>query len=350
MGYFRANVDKMIGYTPGFQPGAADVVKLNTNENPYPPSPEVLKALGGVSAERLGRYPSPLSDDFRRVAAEVLGVGSENIICTNGGDDLLTIVIRSFCDENRPLAYPSPTYSLYPVLAGLQNCETLEIPFDSEFNLPARLASVDAGLTIVCNPNAPSGTVAAIEELAELAEEIKGVLLIDEAYVDFAEQNCLELVRNFDNVIILRSMSKGYSLAGVRFGFGIAGEKLIEGLRKVKDSYNVDVLAEAAATAAMADQAYFKSNVAKVKAERKRLSDELGNLGFFVYPSQANFVFVKNVSSDIEAAQIYEKLKDENIYVRYWPYAGIADKLRITVGTADQNDRLIEAIKKILAG
>ena len=248
MSYFRKNIEKMAGYVPGFQPKDTDVVKLNTNENPYPPSPAVLEALAQIGPEQIRRYPDPLGSEFRQAAAEVNGLKPEFIMCCNGGDDLLTIAFRAFCDDKRPVAYPVPTYSLYPVLAKLQGCKAIEVPFDSEFNLPAKLASTGAALTIVCNPNAPSGTLSGIDELTSLAEELKGVLLIDEAYVDFAGKNCVALVENFDNVIILRSMSKGYSLAGLRFGYAIAQPSLIDGLIKVKDSYNVDTIAITAAT------------------------------------------------------------------------------------------------------
>jgi len=249
MNYFRENIEKMTGYEPGFQPSSPNVVKLNTNENPYPPSPKVLEAIRNLIPPQIRKYPQPLGDTFRQAASKVFGVEPENIICTNGGDDLLNMAIRAICDENRALAYPTPTYSLYPELAKIQNCPAIEIPFDEEFNLPPKLAKTGAALTIVCNPNAPSGTFISSQELRQLAQEIKGVLLIDEAYVDFAESNCLELAKNLDNVIILRSMSKGYSLAGLRFGFGIACKNMIKGLMKVKDSYNVDALAIAAAAA-----------------------------------------------------------------------------------------------------
>jgi len=349
MTYFRENIEKMAGYEPGFQPNSADVVKLNTNENPYPPSPQVLDAIKNMTAEQLRKYPQPMGDSFRLAAAELFSIESENIICTNGGDDLLNMAIRAICDKKRPVAYPTPTYSLYPELAKIQNCPAIEIPFDREFNLPAKLASTGAALTIVCNPNAPSGTLIPKKEMTQLAEELKGksVLLIDEAYVDFAEDNCLELVKKFDNVIILRSMSKGYSLAGMRFGFGIANENLIKGLIKVKDSYNVDAAAITAATAAIKDQQYFKNNLQKIKIERKILTENLIRLGFEVRESQTNFVFAK--ATKMRAIDIYEKLKNRNIYVRYWAYPEIKDKLRISTGTSQQNEILINALKEILA-
>ena len=347
MTYFRENVEKAKGYEPGFQPKEADVVKLNTNENPYPPSPQVMKALAEVTAERLRRYPDPQANEFRQAAGQVHGLPSEYIMCCNGGDELLSMAFRAFCDETRPVAYPVPSYSLFPVLAKLQNCKPIEIPFDSEFNLPAKLAGTDAALTIVCNPNAPSGTFVAVEELASLADEVSGVLLVDEAYVDFAEVNCIELVKNFDNVIILRSMSKGYSLAGMRFGYAIAQPDLIAGLMKVKDSYNVDAVAIAIATAAIKDQKYFKGNVEKVKAERARLTIQLRKLGFDVPDSQSNFVLAK--CKNCKADQVYEKLVQRNIYIRYFARPGLEDKLRISIGTPEQNDKLLSALQEILA-
>ncbi len=347
MTYFRENIEKAKGYEPGFQPSRTDVVKLNTNENPYPPSPQVLKVLAEIAPERLRRYPDPKASTFRQAAAEVNGVSADYIMCCNGGDDLLTIAFRAFCDENRPVAYPVPTYSLYPVLANLQNCKLIEVPFDSEFNLPAKLASTNAALTIVCNPNAPSGSFVSVEELASLADELSGVLLIDEAYIDFAEKNCAALVKNFDNVIILRSMSKGYSLAGIRFGYAIAQPDLIAGLMKVKDSYNVDVVAIEAATAAIKDQDYFRENIEKIKAERKGLTGELIKLGFSVPDSHANFVLAK--CNNCKVVEVYDRLTERNIYVRYFAYPELKDKLRITVGTKEQNKKLLSALKEILA-
>ena len=346
MGYFRENVEKAKGYEPGFQPKQIDVVKLNTNENPYPPSPNVMKVLAKITPERLRRYPDPLGNEFRRAAAEVNNVEPDYIMCCNGGDELLSMAFRAFCDQNRPVAYPVPTYSLYPVLAKLQNCEAIEIPFDDEFNLPPRLVGTGAALTIVCNPNAPTGSFVGVEEIASLADELEGGLLIDEAYVDFAEENCARLVRDFDNVIILRSMSKGYSLAGIRFGYAIAKPELIAGLMKVKDSYNVDAVAIAVATAAIKDQQYFKENVEKVKTERQELTEQLRALNFEVPDSSANFVLAK---SSYPASEIYDKLIQRNIYVRYFNLPGLGDKLRITVGTRQQNEKLISALKEILS-
>ncbi len=347
MGYFRENIEKVKGYEPGFQPSQTEVIKLNTNENPYPPSPKVLKVLAEINAEQLRRYPDPVGSQFRKAAAEINEVEPGFIMCCNGGDDLLRIAFQAFCDENRPVAYPVPTYSLYPVLANLQNCKAMEIPFDTEFNLPAKITGTSAALTIVCNPNAPTGTFISTDEIASLADEISGVLLVDEAYVDFAENDCTALVKDFDNMILLRSMSKGYSLAGLRFGYAIAQPEMIAGLMKVKDSYNVDAVAIVVATAAIKDQKYFKENVQKIKAERARLVDKLRNMDFDVPDSFSNFVLVQYRNG--RAAEVYEQLTRRNIYVRYFAYPRLEDKLRITVGTPEQDDKLLVALKDILA-
>jgi histidinol-phosphate aminotransferase len=347
MGYFRKNIEKVKGYEPGFQPKEADVIKLNTNENPYPPSPEVLKVLAEINPERLRKYPDPLGNEFRQAAAEVNSIRFEGIMCCNGGDDLLTMAFRAFCDRNRPVAYPVPTYSLYPVLAKLQNCRAIEIPFDGEFNLPAKLAGTKAALTIVCNPNAPSGSFVSIDELASLADELSGVLLIDEAYVDFAEANCTQLIKKFDNVIILRSLSKGYGLAGLRFGYAIAQSTLIKGLMKLKDSYNVDAVALAVATAAIKDQKYFTEITEKVKKARGLLIEQLRDLGFEVPQSHANFVLAR--CKKHKADVIFDRLKERRIYVRYFNAPGLEDKLRITIGTDEQNNILVSALKEIIS-
>ncbi len=346
MGYFRKTIEQIVGYTPGFQPKTADAVKLNTNENPWPCSPKVLEAIGNLTTETLQKYPEATGDSFRKAAAPVLGVEPKNIICTNGGDDLLTICFRAFCDTDCPVAFAEPTYSLYPVLADLQGCEAIQIERDEKKSLD-ELAKIDAAMTIVCNPNAPMGDFISIDELATLAGQLSGVLLIDEAYVDFAEDNAVRLIKDFDNVIILRSMSKGYSLAGIRFGYGIADVQLIDGLMKVKDSYNVDTMAIAAATAAIGDQDYFNANVKKVIAERGRLTQALRAMGFEVGSSQTNFVLARSIKK--EAKVVYEALVERNIFIRYFSLPGLEDKLRITIGTPEQNDKLLAALEEIIA-
>ena len=345
MTYFRDTIEQMAGYTPGFQPKSADVVKLNSNENPWSCSPKVFEAISKLVALDFQRYPEASADTFRDAAAKVLGIQAENILCTNGGDDLLNVCIRACCDTNRPLAYAQPTYSLYPVLAKLHGCQSLEVQRDASGSLE-RLAELNAALTIVCNPNAPTCELLSIDALATLAGQLTGVLLIDEAYVDFADDNAVRLVNEFDNVVLLRSMSKGYSLAGLRFGFGIASKRLMEGLMKAKDSYPTDAVAIAAATAAINDQAHVKANIEKVKSERGRLTELLRSMGFEVGDSQTNFILVRCIKMD--AKDVFDALVKRNIFVRYFTLSGLEDKLRITIGTPEQNDKLLDVLKEIM--
>lgn len=347
MSYFRQNIQTTEAYIPGFQPDAGVCVKLNTNENPFPPSPAVMQAIHTLEPEDLRRYPNPVGEAFRQAAADLHDLSPDWVLCCNGGDDLLTMAFRAFCDELRPVAYPVPTYTLYAVLARLQNCPAVEVPFDDDFRLPEALGRVGAALTIVCNPNAPTGSFIAPAELAELAEKLQGVLLIDEAYVDFAQADCLDLMRKHNNVILLRSMSKGYSLAGLRFGYALACPELIAGLLKVKDSYNVDAVAIKAATSAIRDQTYFQANVKQIKTQRSQLTQGLREMGFTVRDSQANFILAQ--SEQHNASDLHDELAKRRVYVRYFNYPGLQDKLRITVGTTEQNRQLLSALKEILS-
>ena len=345
---FRQNIERMRGYEPGYQPSGTDVIKLNTNENPYPPAPEVARAIVQVAEDTslLRRYPKVLWDDFRQAAAEVLAVEPEMIVCGNGGDELLTMLARCCCDEGRPMAYPVPTYTLYPVLADIQGCRAIEVAFAENFRIPEALTKAGASLTILCNPNAPTGTFVAVEDVAQLAGRVNGVLAVDEAYVDFAEDNCLRLLKDFDNVVVLRSMSKGYSLAGMRFGYAVASARIVEAMIKVKDSYNVSVVTQAAATAAIRSGGYYRANVQKIIVQRKRLTAELGKLGFCVQPSHSNFVLAR--IDRPAAAVVYERLAEKGIFVRYFDSDGLRDKLRITVGTSEQNDALLQELAAIV--
>jgi histidinol-phosphate aminotransferase len=345
MGYFRKTIEQMAGYTSGFQPKQIDAVKLNTNENPWPASPKVLEAIRGLTVGNLQKYPEAAGGSFRNAAAAALGIKPDTIICTNGGDDLLTICFRAFCDADRSVAYAQPTYSLYPILAEIQGCQAIEIPRAANGSFD-ELSKINAPLTIVCNPNAPTCDMLSIDSLARLAEKLTGVLLIDEAYVDFAESNAIRLIDDFDNVILLRSMSKGYSLAGIRFGFGIAAVSLIEGLMKVKDSYNVDAMAIVAATVAIGDQPHFKANVQKIIGERTRLTGQLRSMGLDVPDSQTNFILAQ--CREQNAENIYIKLIEKNIYIRHFALPGLEDKLRITIGTPEQNDKLLAALTEII--
>ena len=344
MTHFRPAIDALRAYAPGEQPpGGVDVVKLNTNENPYPPSPRALAALGAIDAESLRRYPEPFADTFRRSAAEVLGVDPEWILVGNGSDDLLTMLFRAVTGGARAVAYPAPTYVLYRTLAAIQGAPVLEAPFDEEYTLPVdALADSGAALTIVANPNSPSGTAAPIEQLAELVDRTAGVVAVDEAYVAFADGSALDLVRGNDRVIVLRTLSKSHGLAGLRLGFGIAHPDLLSGLAKVKDSYNVDAVAAAVGAAAVRDVAYTRETVERIRRTRARLGRALAGRGFRIWPSQANFVLARPAAGD--ARRLYHGLRERGVLVRYFAEPGLADKLRITVGTEQETTRLLSAL------
>jgi histidinol-phosphate aminotransferase len=343
--YFRPNIQAMAGYTPGEQPKhGSGIIKLNSNENPYPPSPKAIEALGAIDGEWLRRYPNPYGDEFRKA---VLEIPLDWIIVGNGSDDLLNIVIRACAEPGRAVVYPTPTYVLYQTLTQIQAAEVVEIPYTEEYELPLEsLIAAQGAVTFIASPNSPSGHEVAIADLRKLAAHLAGILVIDEAYVDFAEANSLELVKEFENVLLIRTLSKGYSLAGLRLGFGIGQPNLLSELFKVKDSYNIDAIACTVGAAAMLDQDYKNACADRIKASRTQLAKDLRHLNFRVWNSQTNFLLVQPARHPAEF--LYQQLKAQNILVRYFNQPGLKDKLRITVGTDPQNQTLIEALSKIV--
>ncbi|MDZ8025794.1 MAG: histidinol-phosphate transaminase [Nostoc sp. DedQUE11] len=346
--YFRSNVDAMASYIPGEQPQrGTQIVKLNSNENPYPPSPKALAVLQNIDGEWLRRYPEPFGGEFRQAASKVLDVPSDWIIVGNGSDELLSVVIRACAEPGRKVVYPMPTYVLYRTLSQMQDADITEITYGEDYSLPLEeLIAVNGCVTFIASPNSPSGHVVAIDDLRKLASQLSGVLVIDEAYVDFSEENALALVKEYENVIVIRTLSKGYSLAGLRLGFGVANPKLLHGLFKVKDSYNIDAIACAIGTAAITDQAYKNACVAKIKASRTKLAADLKQLGFRIWDSQTNFLLTQPPAGNAE--YLYQKLKEQGILIRYFKQPGLEDKLRITVGTDEQNQALVEALVSLL--
>lgn len=344
MSFVRQNIAAMAGYVPGEQPQAGKFIKLNTNENPYPPSPAVRAAIEAVLDEgRLLKYPDPMATAFRRCAGEVLGVDPEWILCGNGSDDILTIVTRAFVGERQRLRLPSPSYILYRSLAEIQGASAEEVRFQPDWSLPDEFARPhdDLRLAFLPNPNSPSGTVVPPEAILELAQRLPCPLLVDEAYVDFAERHCLSLVAQCDKILVSRTLSKSYALAGLRFGFVVAQPHVIRELIKVKDSYNCDALAIAGATAAIGDQAWLTENRRRVLATRVRLEAGMRERGFDVVPSQANFVWCTRREP---VQPLYERLKANRILVRYMNYAGWGDGLRISVGSDEQIDALLSLL------
>ncbi len=348
MSFFRPAVDALRPYVPGRQPApGARVVKLNTNENPYPPSPRALAALAAVDGDELRRYPDPASRQFREAAAEVLDVDPTWILAGNGSDDLLTMLVRAVTGPGRAVVFPTPTYVLYRTLAGIQETPVVEAPFDADFTLPvAALAKAGGALTFVANPNSPSGTAAPLATLAGLADALDGLLVIDEAYVAFADADALDLVRRRPNVVVLRTLSKSHGLAGLRLGYAIAPPAVIEGLGKVKDSYNVGALADRVGAAAIRDTAYAQRVAGRIVESRRRLAERLEGLGCRVWPSQANFLLVRPPAGD--AARVHRRLEASGVLVRYFDEPALAETLRITVGADEENAVLLDALQRIL--
>ncbi|WP_145086316.1 histidinol-phosphate transaminase [Aureliella helgolandensis] len=345
---FRPEIQQLSPYVPGEQPQGGKFIKLNTNENPYPPSQKVITAIQEAAAARLERYPDPLGNAFRTRAAEVLGVEPDWILCGNGSDDILTILTRSFVGQGQKLRLPYPSYILYRTLAQLQGASSEEVPFQPDFTLDARFAEMSDELRLIFlpNPNSPSGTMLPPAKIAAVAERLTCPLLIDEAYADFADTNCIELVRQNPRLMVSRTLSKSYGLAGLRFGFLIAQPEIISMLRKVKDSYNCDSLSLAGATAAIDDQKWLASNLQKVIATRGRMTLRLRELGFEVADSQANFVWCTRRDRPVQP--LYEALKKDKVLVRYMNYAGWGDGLRISVGTDDQIDACLALLASYL--
>jgi histidinol-phosphate aminotransferase len=350
----RASIAALAGYVPGEQPQGGDWIKLNTNENPYPPSPAVAAAVTALlSGRTLAKYPDPVATRFRAKAAEVLGIEPEWILCGNGSDDLLTILVRTFVGTGAALRVPTPSYILYRTLAGIQGVSCEEVAYDRDWSLsdaftaPSTAAGEPVRLAIIANPNSPSGTLLPPEKVAEIASRLPCALVVDEAYGDFSATNCLELVRSSDRVIVTRSLSKSYALAGLRFGFAVAQPAVIRQLEKVKDSYNCDALSIAAATAAIGDEEWLRTNRATILATRARLTGALRGLGFQVQESEANFVWCTHPARPHR--RLYELLKAERILVRFMTYPGWGDGLRVTVGTDAEIDTFLAALRRILA-
>jgi histidinol-phosphate aminotransferase len=353
----RANIRAMQGYVPGEQYNDPDIIKLNTNENPYPPSPRVFEAIrAALTGDSLRKYPQPLGETFRNAAGRVLGIDPDSILIGNGSDDILTILTRAFVPEGGLIASPTPSYILYRNLAAIQGARFETIPFTADWKLGENWPRAD--LAFLPNPNSPSGTVVPADAIEGLAGSVN-VLVLDQAYADFMASGGRKFpdassgtdvpIRGLtpparpDNVIITRTLSKSYSLAGIRFGFAIAAPELVRELVKVKDSYNCDVLSLAAATAAIEDQEYFRETRAKILATRTRMAVELAKLGFAVTPSEANFLWCRTTRP---MKPMYEELKRRKILVRYMNYDGY-DGLRISVGTDAEIDRLLAELATI---
>ena len=360
MSLFRPNVARLSAYVPGEQPQDAGWTKLNTNENPYPPSPRVLEAIEAAARSRLRLYPDPLGTSFRKAAAELFGLDPDWILPANGSDENLTLLMRAFVDPGELVTSPYPSYILYDTLAAIQDARYQPLRLNRDWSWDLEQAQpfiASSRLVFVPNPNSPSGNRWDDETILSLVPP-QGVLTLDEAYGDFADEpHRMQLLQTDAGrrIVVTRSFSKSYSLAGLRMGFAVAHPNLIAGMRKIKYSYNCDALALAAAEAALRDQEWMQQNRNRIIATRTRLSAALRELSFDVVHSQANFVWSTHPSG--EHKRIYEQLKERRILVRYMVFPGpdgsragpdCVEGLRITIGTDSEIDTFLAALRAIL--
>jgi histidinol-phosphate aminotransferase len=340
----RRSVEVMAGYTPGEQSAEKGIVKLNTNENPYPPSPQVAKALRTADAGALRLYPDPLSKRLRSRIATIHGCKMSQVFACNGSDEVLALCTRAFVEDNVSIGYFVPSYSLYPVLAKIRDVKEKPVQLDKDFGwrMPR---GCKCSLFFLTYPNAPTGIQYPKKTIRTFCRKFPGVVVIDEAYVDFARENCMDLARRMDNVIVIRTVSKSFSLAGLRVGYAVGPEKLISALFKIKDSYNLDRVSHAVALAALNDLGYMRRNVRRIQSTRRKLSAALTQLGFKVYRSESNFIWVRPKGRT--AKQLFEALRDRKILIRYWPGARTGDYIRITIGTDGECNKLLAAIRQM---
>ncbi|MEW6303342.1 MAG: histidinol-phosphate transaminase [Verrucomicrobiota bacterium] len=357
----RPLVQKLHPYVPGEQPKIKGLIKLNTNENPYPPSPKVLAAVKAATDGRLRLYPNPTSQRLREALAKLHRCKPENIIIGNGSDELLAMAVRAFVEPAAPsvgrsrslVQYFNPSYSLYPVLADTHGAAKSAVPLNPDFTLPSVKDlkrggqwDFEAALTLVTTPNAPSGRGYATAELDELSRAQQGVVVLDEAYVDFARENALGLALKHPHVLVARTFSKAYSLCFQRIGYFIGHPELIVALDKIRDSYNVNGLGQIAAEATLKDLPYYRRHFKRIIATRERLAEELTALGFNVFPSQTNFILAR--PPKFPAEQWLHKLRDRKILVRWFKYPAVRDYLRITIGTDAEANALVRAVRGIV--
>lgn len=337
-------------YVPGEQVNQQKIVKLNTNENPYPPSPKVMEAIRGEMERNLQLYPSPTADDLRETIGRQYGLTADEVFVGNGSDEVLAFSFMAFFEPGQPIRFPDVTYSFYPVYAKLFDIPYEEVPLNRDFTLQIDKFFQSKGGVILPNPNAPTSLYAELDTIEEIVKNNPDrVVIIDEAYIDFAAKSVAELIQQYDNLLVVQTTSKSRSLAGLRVGFAMGNHSLIDALIRIKDSFNsytLDRLALVGAKAAFEDEAYFKEITAKIIATRNETTVALKQLGFAVLPSQANFIFASH--SSVSAERLYNELKKEGVLVRYFNKPGIDNYLRMTIGTDEQMERLLEKLTEIL--
>ena len=345
----RKSVQTMAGYVPGEQPKDTEMLKLNTNENPYLPSADVQDILNMVDVSVLARYPDPVCLELRKVIAELHGCGVENIFVGNGSDEVLALCIRSFVErEGGAVGYLDPSYSLYPILADIEDVEKRPVALDAGrgWSIPA---DYTASLFLLTNPNAPTSIQVSKAQVTAFAQSFDGVVLVDEAYADFAQENCMNLALGNSNVLVARTLSKAYSLAGIRLGYCVGNADLIGAMYKIKDSYNVNYLTQEIARVAILDQDTMKANVQAILETRKIVTEKLTDWGFDVAESQTNFLWVKPLG--FRAKSLFEQLRKKKILVRYFDHdARTKEYLRITIGTAPEMFKFLDTLEAIMEG
>ncbi|MCD8105175.1 MAG: histidinol-phosphate transaminase [Lachnospiraceae bacterium] len=347
---WEANIRKVTPYVPGEQPKRTDVIKLNTNENPYPPSPKVAEALRQISAEPMRKYPDPEARMLVEAIAREEGVCPEQIFVGVGSDDVLAMIFLTFFNSQKPILFPDITYSFYDVWADMLRIPYEQQPLDKDFEIVARDYDKENGGVIFPNPNAPTGALLGLETIDDILSHNQDVIVVvDEAYIDFGGSTCTGLLDHYENLIVVKTFSKSRSMAGMRIGYAIAGEKLIRYLSDVKysfNSYTMNQTAIALGTEAALDHAYFEETRQKIIATRENAKKELKKLGFSFPDSQANFLFVTH--KRVPAAELFAALKEQGIYVRYFNKPRIDNYLRITIGTDEEMGRLFEFLREYL--
>ncbi|WP_153730788.1 histidinol-phosphate transaminase [Sporosarcina obsidiansis] len=338
-------------YIPGEQLNQPDIIKLNTNENPYPPSPKVLEAIKAqVEENSLQLYPSPTADPLRHAIAETYGLTKEQVFVGNGSDEVLAFAFMAFFEPGKTIRFPEISYSFYPVYSKIFDISFEKVPLQEDFTLPAEAFYQSEGGVILPNPNAPTSLYATLDVIEEILKQNSDqMVIIDEAYIDFAGPSAVKLIDRYDNLLVIQTTSKSRALAGLRVGFAMGQPELIDGLTRIKDSFNsypIDRLAMAGATAAFQDHAYFSESTKKIIRTRERSAQSLRELGFEVLPSDANFLFAKPLNQD--AHTLYEQLKERGILVRHFDQAGISDYLRITIGTEEQMEMLFTVLNELI--
>ncbi len=350
--FLNSKLLNLDAYTPGEQPKDMEYIKLNTNESPYPPSKEVVDAITKSEIEKLKLYPDPEAKVLKEKIAKLHGVTSKNVFLANGSDDILNFAFMAFCGDGKIAHFPDISYGFYKVFAELHNVKYNSLPLENNFTIDYKKYFNADGMVVIANPNAPTGIALTLAEIEEIIiNNPDNVVLIDEAYVDFGAESCYNLTKKHDNLLVVQTFSKSRSMAGARLGFAIASEGIIEDLEKIKYStnpYNINRLTMIAGEAAIDSNSYYMDNCKKICETREYTAKELEKMGFEVIPSKANFVFAKHINIDGEL--IYEQLKANGVLVRHFTAERICQYNRITIGTKEQMDILIDKLKNIIRG